>query len=230
MPSSRRSYTHSPYPTANGITLVSPSGDRHSPPSAHQRWEQSLREEETRNRQAVVSGGLRSCGRITVDTSHHILSSSQEQQAAPLVGEVSVPFWVQSAEDTQWCSPDDWCAVEINKAVSPSDKAILWEMISALIQYPSLALPLSHVGCRDDESFSGVDISADYTIVIRNARDVASTFKRLEYRALWTTEAADLLPIEAAAEIIRAVYVMKDECLFHATYDVSDSQSLSEGF
>jgi hypothetical protein len=227
---SRRPPAHSPHlldkRPATGITLVSPTGDRHSPPSAHQRWEHAMRDENYR-RQSVVESSLQPNGRMAVDTSPHVMSSSQEQQAAPLVGEVSVPFWVQSADGAPWCSPDEWCAGEILREVTPGDKAILWEMVAALIQHPSLALPLpDEEGCGEEESVHAAP--ADFTHIIRNAHDVAATFKRVEFRALWTREAADALPLDTAADLIRAVYVLGDsDALHHLPYD---DQSLSEGF
>ena len=46
-------------------------------------------------------------------------------------------------------------------------------------------------------------LTADY---IRNAKDLAGALKRPEYRVLWTPDAPEYLPKEAASELITAAY------------------------
>lgn len=41
---------------------------------------------------------------------------------------------------------------------------------------------------------------------VRNAKDLAGALKRPEYRVLWTPDAPDYLPKEAASELIAAAY------------------------
>jgi hypothetical protein len=43
--------------------------------------------------------------------------------------------------------------------------------------------------------------------MIRNVKDIVTTMKRSEFRLLWTPEAPDVLPLSAAADLLRAAYV-----------------------
>ena len=105
-----------------------------------------------------------------------------------IVGDVFEPFWVQSKlEGSLWVEPDEVYANECKRHISILDKRIFWEMSRAILDHSELASK-----CK-----SG----------IRNARDLATVLKRPENRVLWIPEAPDLLPKEAASEIISYSYI-----------------------
>lgn len=192
---------------AAGVKIFGSQGEVLSSPSAHLRWEgnmSDLHEAVPPSSKRVTSAKLtpRTGG---VESSPHVLSSYKEGLAAPLVGEVTTPFWVQNGEGVTWADPDDLCMKEINAAICQSDKTILWEMIIAIIEHPCLALRDEHIGQR-----------GMFSHAIRNAQDVADIFKRMEYRALWTPEAASSLPLSICADLIGSIYnsdVGSHDCL-----------------
>ena len=112
----------------------------------------------------------------------------QRRVEEPLIGDVCEPFWVQhKSEGSSWVEPDDVFTNESKRHISILDKRIFWEMSRAIMDHPELAAK-----CK-----SG----------IRNARDLAAILKRPENRVLWIAEAPDLLPKEAASEIITFCYL-----------------------
>ena len=86
-----------------------------------------------------------------------------------------------------WTDPDDLFLAESRRSISPRDKSIFWEMCQAIMELPKLA---EH--CEAP---------------IRNSKDLANVMKRQEFRVLWTAEAPDILPKDAATELISAAYV-----------------------
>ena len=107
----------------------------------------------------------------------------QRRVEEPLIGDVCEPFWVQhKSEGSSWVEPDEVFANESKRHISILDKRIFWEMTRTIMDHPELAAK-----CK-----SG----------IRNERDLAEILKRQENKVLWIAEAPDLLPKEAASEII----------------------------
>ena len=86
-----------------------------------------------------------------------------------------------------WTDPDDMFLAESRKSISPKDKSQFWEMCQAIMELPKLA---EH--CQAP---------------IRNSKDLANVMKRQEFRVLWTAEAPDSLPKDAATELISTAYV-----------------------
>ena len=86
-----------------------------------------------------------------------------------------------------WTDPDDIFLAESRKSISARDKSIFWEMCQAVMELPKLA---EH--CEAP---------------IRNSKDLANVMKRQEFRVLWTAEAPDILPKDAATELISTAYV-----------------------
>jgi hypothetical protein len=106
-----------------------------------------------------------------------------------IVGDVTEPFWVQSttnSEYSQWADPDDLFNSDSKRLITLTDKRIFWEMARALIDLP--------------------EISAACKGPVRTVQDVITMLKRLEYRFLWTSEAADIFPHFAASELIRFAF------------------------
>lgn len=87
-----------------------------------------------------------------------------------------------------WCDPDEAFITEIKKLITVSDKIIFWEMAKAIMELPRLA--------------EFCDSS------IRNSKDLAALLKRTEFKFLWSADAPDLLPKDAASELISAAYVV----------------------
>jgi hypothetical protein len=85
-----------------------------------------------------------------------------------------------------WSDPDDLSMTEIKKFISEEDKRVFWEMAKAIIDLPEIS----------DFSNSG----------IKNAKDLTLILKKPEYKILWTANAADILPRQAAAELVTAAY------------------------
>lgn len=85
-----------------------------------------------------------------------------------------------------WSDPDDLSTAEIKKFISEGDKRVFWEMAKAIIDLPEIS----------DFSNSG----------IKNAKDLALILKKPEYKVLWTANGADILPRQAAAELVTAAY------------------------
>jgi hypothetical protein len=86
-----------------------------------------------------------------------------------------------------WCDPDELFNTESRKAINATDKRVFWEMARAIMELPELA--------------------SKCTCEIRDSKDLAAMLKRPEFRVLWTAEAPDILPKDAAAELIMAAYV-----------------------
>lgn len=87
-----------------------------------------------------------------------------------------------------WCDPDEAFITEIKKHITISDKIIFWEMAKAIMELPKL--------------------SEHCDSVIRNSKDLAAILKRTEFKFLWSPDAPDLLPKDAASELISAAYVV----------------------
>lgn len=95
---------------------------------------------------------------------------------------------VQDTVFPMWCDPDEAFIAEIKKLITVSDKIIFWEMAKAIMELPRLA--------------EFCDSS------IRNSKDLAALLKRTEFKFLWSADAPDLLPKDAASELISAAYVV----------------------
>ena len=86
-----------------------------------------------------------------------------------------------------WCDPDEAFITEIKKHITIADKIIFWEMAKAIMELPRL--------------------SEYCDSVIRNSKDLAAILKRTEFKFLWSADAPDLLPKDAASELVSAAYV-----------------------
>lgn len=148
--------------------------------------------------------------------------------SAPVYGDISDPFWVQlpqpptpvmvvasqsityaptlsqysalpptqpamdtnkvlSAAFSMWCDPDDVFIAEMKKHITVADKTKFWEMAKAIMELPKL--------------------SEHCDSAIRNSKDLAAILKRAEFKFLWSADAPDLLPKDAASELVSAAYV-----------------------
>ena len=87
-----------------------------------------------------------------------------------------------------WCDPDEAFITDVKKHITMTDKIIFWEMAKAIMEMPKL--------------------SENCDPVIRNSKDLAGILKRPEFRFLWSPDAPDLLPKDAASELISAAYVL----------------------
>lgn len=116
----------------------------------------------------------------------------QRRAEEQLIGDVCEPFWVQhKSEGSLWMEPDDVFTNESKRHISILDKRIFWEMSRAVMDHPELSAK-----CK-----SG----------IRNSRDLAAILKRPENRVLFIPEAPDLLPKDAASEIITFCFLKNFE-------------------
>jgi len=104
----------------------------------------------------------------------------------PNVGEVSEPFWVQKEDGCSWAEPDDIFQNAARKLVTITDKRVFWEMVRSIIDLPQLA---SELKC-----------------CIKSSKDVATLLKKQEYKVLWSADAPEYLPKDAATELIQAAY------------------------
>lgn len=86
-----------------------------------------------------------------------------------------------------WTDPDEQSMAEIKKYITATDKKIFWEMIKAIIDLPEIT-----EFCRT---------------AIKSSKDLATLLKKTEYRVLWTSEGADIIPKQIAADLVRAAYV-----------------------
>jgi hypothetical protein len=86
-----------------------------------------------------------------------------------------------------WCDPDEAFITEIKKHISIAEKIMFWEMAKAIMELPRL--------------------SEYCDSVIRNSKDLAAILKRTEFKFLWSADAPDLLPKDAASELVSAAYV-----------------------
>ena len=92
----------------------------------------------------------------------------------------------QTQNYSTWLDPDEASMTDTKKLISNSDKKIFWEMAKAIIELP--------------------EISEVCNSTIRNSKDIANLLKRPEFKILWTSDAADILPKTAAAELVTAAY------------------------
>lgn len=106
-----------------------------------------------------------------------------------IVGEISEPFWIQSSKDSPWMEPDEFFYNEAKRLINSNDKRIFWEMVRAIIEMPELS-----ARCKSAR--------------IKDQKDLANMFKKPEYKILWTSDASNIVPKEAAAELITAAYVI----------------------
>lgn len=147
---------------------------------------------------------------------------------APVYGDISDPFWIQlpqlptpvtiiasqsityaptlsqysaipqpqpttdtnkvlSSTYSMWCDPDEAFIAEVRKHITPADKTKFWEMAKAIMELPKL--------------------SEHCDSAIRNSKDLAAILKRVEFKFLWSADAPDLLPKDAASELVSAAYV-----------------------
>jgi hypothetical protein len=88
-----------------------------------------------------------------------------------------------------WMDPDEVFFNEAKKTISLSDKRTFWEMAKAIMELPHLT-----------ECGNG-------NIAIKNSKELATVLRRPEYRVLWTADAPDILPKDAAAELVSAAYI-----------------------
>jgi hypothetical protein len=148
--------------------------------------------------------------------------------SAPVYGDISDPFWIQlpqpltpvtaiasqpisyapalsqyntlpppqptldaskvlPAAYSMWSDPDELFIAEMKKHITVADKTKFWEMAKAIMELPKL--------------------SEHCDSAIRNSKDLAAILKRVEFKFLWSADAPDLLPKDAASELVSAAYV-----------------------
>jgi hypothetical protein len=131
----------------------------------------------------------------------HVSQSLQFNQnqmhSAPTLSQYNVPVTPRYMSEHEtgkgqiyptWCDPDEAFITEIKKHITISDKIIFWEMAKAIMELPKL--------------------SEHCDSVIRNSKDLAAILKRTEFKFLWSPDAPDLLPKDAASELVSAAYVV----------------------
>ncbi len=114
---------------------------------------------------------------------------SQDTKNEMIIGEISEPFWIQCTKDSPWMEPDELFYNEAKRLISSNDKRVFWEMVRAIIEMPELS-----ARCKAAR--------------IRDQKDLAAIFKKPEFKILWTSDASNIIPKEAAAELITAAYVI----------------------
>jgi hypothetical protein len=93
-----------------------------------------------------------------------------------------------SFSSVTWCEPDEAFLKDIKRLITVIDIKIFWEMAKAIMELPTL---LEHSRST-----------------ILNSRDLAVMLKRIEYKFLWTSDALDFLPKDAAMELVSAAYMI----------------------
>jgi hypothetical protein len=101
------------------------------------------------------------------------------------VGEITEPLWVYK-EPHGWIDPDELFMIQTKKLITVTDKRVFWEMARSIIDLPQLAGKLK---CP-----------------IKSSKDLAGYLKRPEYKVLWSIEAPNYLPKDAATELLTSAY------------------------
>jgi hypothetical protein len=114
--------------------------------------------------------------------------------ATEVVGDVELPFWVQR-DGCPWMDPDDLFAGDSKTTITLTDKRMFWEMCRVLIEFPELTANMSSSGG-----------------VIKTSKDLARVLKRPENKVLWTPDAPEYVPKDAACELLSAAYVSSTTC------------------
>ena len=86
-----------------------------------------------------------------------------------------------------WSDPDEQSTAEIKKHITATDKRIFWEMTKAIVELP--------------------EITEFCSMSIKTSKDLAILLRKTEYKVLWTSEGADIIPKQTAADLVRAAYV-----------------------
>ena len=86
-----------------------------------------------------------------------------------------------------WMEPDELFIENCKKTITLSDKKIFWEMAQAIMEFPIFA--------------------ENRQIMVSNSTELANIMKRPEFKVLWIPEAAEILPKDAATELIINAYV-----------------------
>ena len=86
-----------------------------------------------------------------------------------------------------WSDPDEQSTAEMKKHITATDKRIFWEMTKAIIELP--------------------EITEFCSMSIKTSKDLAILLRKTEYKVLWTSEGADIIPKQTAADLVRAAYV-----------------------
>lgn len=122
------------------------------------------------------------------------VSANQPTMFNPAPSQYSAPVTPHCNSDSEkqcafqtWCDPDEAFITEIKKLITIADKITFWEMAKAIMELPRL--------------------SEYCDSVIRNSKDLAAILKRTEFKFLWSADAPDLLPKDAASELVSAAYV-----------------------
>ena len=187
----------------------------------------------TRMRGNILTSNQGNNGKLNLSSSGYNTTSSTNGLPAVAYGDIAEPFWIQLAQSntttstssstqgqsisytpvqlqynapltprygndqditkltqnySMWCDPDEAFITEIKKHITITDKIIFWEMAKAIMEMPKL--------------------SEHCDSIIRNSKDLAAVLKRTEFKFLWSPDAPDLLPKDAASELISAAYVV----------------------
>lgn len=86
-----------------------------------------------------------------------------------------------------WSDPDEQSMAEMKKYVTAIDKRMFWEMTKAIIELP--------------------EITEFCSMSVKTSKDLAILLRKTEYKVLWTSEGADIIPKQTAADLVRAAYV-----------------------
>ena len=96
--------------------------------------------------------------------------------------------------------PDDMFLSDMKNCITVADRRLFWEMARLIIELPTLANKLT----RSD---------------IRCTTDLANVLKKPEYAILWSAEAPEYLPKEAASILIGSAFCKQQELDFWKCFD-----------
>lgn len=123
----------------------------------------------------------------------HIQTSTRNQTyqgnqglSKPSLPIPSTPLRGQGQEYSMWYDPDELFISEIKKHVTAMDIQLFWEMVRAIMELPKL--------------------SEHCHAIITNSMSLAALLKKTEYRFLFSENSANILPRDAAIDLVAAAY------------------------
>lgn len=90
--------------------------------------------------------------------------------------------------DLMWYDPDELFITDIKKYVTTLDIRLFWEMARAIMELPKL--------------------SEHCHAIINNSMSLAALLKKMEYRFLFSEDSSNILPRDAAIDLVAAAYVV----------------------
>jgi hypothetical protein len=100
----------------------------------------------------------------------------------------STPLRGQGQENSMWYDPDELFLSDIKKYVTALDIQLFWEMARAIMELPKL--------------------SEHCHAIITNSMSLAALLKKTEYRFLFSENSTNILPRDAAIDLVAAAYVI----------------------